>query len=220
MYPGRAELSKIGYNRDKLRHYFTNLGQLKNSAKMWASENDPKAFDHIIDSSIFTKQNHDTLKKNIQKYKRFVITTAVINGSVHQGFLESIETYCENKNAKLLVLPAADPASAGDWCLDPGLGVESVVVGDIALNSNLFLCSIKLSAKQIDPSTGLDRIGQRNGSFIYASPKQRLKFMPVSNIKHPHAEMTTGAVTLPRYLNTDRYMSKRTAYIANHDHVI
>ena len=110
---------------------------------------------------------------------------------VHQGFLDSIRTYCDKKDAMLLVLPAADPASAGDWNLDKELGIQSIVFGDIKLNSNLFICSIKLSAKQIDPTTGLSRIGQRNGSFIYASPKQRLKFMPVSNIKYPHAEMTT-----------------------------
>jgi hypothetical protein len=225
MYPGRAELNKAGYNRDKLRHFFTNLDQLKNTAKLWAEENDPKAFDHIIDSSIFTKQNHDLLKKNVQKYKRFVVTTAVVNCSVHEGFLESIETYCEKNDAMLLVLPTADPASAGNWCLDSELGAESIVVGDIALNSNLFLCAIRLSAKQVDPATGLDRIGQRNGSFIYASPKQRLKFMPVSNVKHPHAEMTTGAITIPKYFDigdtlASPYFSERTAYIANHDHVM
>lgn len=225
MYPGRAELDKAGYNRDKLRHYFTNLDQLKTSAKSWASENDPQAFEYVLDFSIINKENHEILKKNVQKYKRFVITTAVVNCPVHEGFLESIETYCKQKEAMLLVLPTADPASAGNWCLDPELGVESIVVGDISLNSNLFLCSIKLSAKQIDPTTGLDRIGQRNGSFIYASPKQRLKFMAVSNVKHPHAEMTTGAITIPKYFDigdtlASPYFSERTAYIANYDHVM
>lgn len=223
MYPGRAELAKVGYNRDTLRYYFTNLTQLKEAAIEWAKENDPTAFHNIIDASIFTRENFKLLQDNVKKYKRFVITTAVVGCQVHEGFLDSIQTYCKDKDAMLLVLPAADPASAGDWNLDPDLGVESIVFGDLALNSNLFLCSIKLSAKQIDPTTGLDRIGQRNGSFIYASPKQRLKFMPVSNVKHPHAEMTTGAITMPRYLNydiTEKYMSDRTAYIANYDHVI
>lgn len=223
MYPGRAELGRAGYNRDKLRHFFSNLAQLKDAAREWAEENDPTAFDNIIDSSIFTRENFKILQDNVKKHKRFVITTAVVGSPVHEGFLDSIQTYCKEKDAMLLVLPAADPASAGDWNLDPDLGAQSIVFGDLALNSNLFLCSIKLSAKQIDPTTGLDRIGQRNGTFIYASPKQRLKFMPVSNIKWPHAEMTTGAITLPRYLNydiTEKYMSDRTAYIANYDHVM
>ena len=220
MYPGRAILDKAGYNRDKLRHYFTNLDQLKRTAQEWAEENDPTAFQDVIDESIFTPKRLKALETTVKKYKRFVITTAVVGCPVHEGFLESIRTYCEHKDAMLLVLPAEDPASGGNWNLDPALGAESIVFGDISLNSNVFLCSIQVQAKQTDPTTGMDRIGQRNGSFIYASPKQRLKFMPVSNIKHPHAEMTTGAITLPKYLGTDKYVSKRTAYIANHDHVM
>ena len=227
LYPGRAELARAGYDRDKIRSYFSNLSILKDAARKWAFEegNDPDAFARVIDDDTFTSQNLKLLQDKVKKFKRFVVTTAVVGCPVNKEFLESIHTYCEKKNAMLLVLPAADPASAGNWNMDPSLGRDSIVFGDIQLNSNLFLCSIKLSAKQIDPTTGLDRIGQRNGSFIYASPKQRLKFMPVSNIKHPHAEMTTGAVTLPRYFDiketvSSPYMSERTAYIANHDHVI
>ena len=229
MYPGRAQLDAVGYNRDKIRHYFTNLGHLKATAKVWAEENDPDAFGKIIDETIFTQERLEQLEDSVKQHKRFIITTAVVGAPVHQGFLKSIRTYCEHKKAKLLVLPAADPASTGGdvatWNLDPSLGADSIVFSDVALNDNVFLCSIKLSAKQIDPTTGLDRIGQRNGSFIYASPKQRLKFMPVSNIKHPHAEMTTGAITLPRYFQINDklhspYMSERTAYIANYDHVM
>ena len=158
MFPGRTELSKIGYSRDKLRHYFSNLSLLQSAAEEWAQENDPEAFANIIDANIFTKENLKALQDNIKKHKRFVITTALVGCPVHEGFLESIRTYCKRKDAMLLVLPAADPASTHNWNLDNKLGVESVVFGDIALNSNLFLCSIKLSAKQIDPTTGLDRI--------------------------------------------------------------
>ena len=77
----------------------------------------------------------------------------------------------------------------------------------------------RLSAKQIDPITGLGRIGQRNGTFVYASPKQRLKSSPISNIKMPHFLMTTGAITIPDYTSAN-YMSNRTAYIAEYDHVM
>jgi hypothetical protein len=225
LYPGRAELARAGYSRDKFRHHFANLSILKESAREWAEENDPNAFDGIIDANVFTRENLKSLKDNIKQHKRFVITTAVVGCPVNLEFLESIRTYCAKKDAMLLVLPAADPASSDGWNLDSNIGRESVVFSDIQLNSNLFLCSIKLSAKQIDPTTGLDRIGQRNGSFIYASPKQRLKFMPVSNIKFPHAEMTTGAITRPRYFDIKNdtfspYMSERTAYIANYDHVV
>jgi hypothetical protein len=71
----------------------------------------------------------------------------------------------------------------------------------------------------INPTTGLGRFGQRNKSIIFASPKQSLEYVPVGNNKLPHALMSTGAITLAAY-DTDRYMSQRTAYIAEHDHVL
>lgn len=223
MHPTRVELLKRGHNRDKIRDLFGNLEGLREAAKDWK----PEIFDGIIDESIFTPKKFARLKDDVKDYKRFVITTAVTGCKIHEGFLKSIQTYCEKNDAKLLVLPCTDPASAGtgsEWSIPSLVGEGNVVMSDLSLNSNVFISSIKLSAKQIDPTTGLARIGQRNGSFIYASPKQRLKFVPVSNTKYPHAEMTTGAITLPNYTpRNDKphwYMSRRTAYIAHNDHVM
>jgi hypothetical protein len=215
MLPTRSEMIMSGVSRDRIRQHFGTLEGLKNAAK----DKEPSLFDNLIIEENFTEDAHEHLLQEIKKYKRFVITTAVTGCIVHEGFLSNIRAYCKRKNAKLLVMPASDPGSTQGFTLDASLGIDSIVFSDLQLNSNLFLCSIKMSAKHIDPSTGLDRIGQRHGSFIYASPKQRLKFMPVSNVKLPHAEMTTGAITLPNY-TPKKYMSERTAYIATHDHVM
>ena len=215
MLPTRSEMIASGISRDRIRQHFGTQDNLLAEAKRIA----PKAFEDLITEDGFTDENYDGLIKEIKKHKRFIITTAVTGCLVHEGFLASINLYCKKHNAKLLVLPASDPASSQGFTLDSTLGRESVVFSDVNLNSNMFLCAIKMSAKHIDPSTGMDRIGQRHGSFIYASPKQRLRFIPVSNVKHPHTEMTTGAITLPNY-STKRYMSDRTAYIANHDHIM
>jgi hypothetical protein len=220
MHPSRADLMRKGFSRDLLRHYFTNLDILKEAAKDFK----PTAFEGIIDETLFTQKDFTKLKDSAKEYKRFVVTTAVTGCYVHEGFLKSIQTYCEKNDAKLLVLPCTDPAAKGGFDLDARVGRENVVLNDLRLNSNLFICSIQLSAKQIDPTTGLGRIGQRNGTFIYASPKQRLRFLSVSNVKWPHAEMTTGAITVPDYTPDKKrpfwYMSHRTAYIATNDHVM
>lgn len=213
--PTRADLMEVGISRDTLRYAFTNLANLDETAR----DLYPDAFEHLVDESAFTPEAEKSLKSRIKKHKVFVITTVVAGCEVDERFLNTIDAYCKARNGMKLFMPSADPGSSNGWAMDPAIGKENIVFSDISLNSNVFISSIKLSAKHIDPSTGLDRIGQRNGTFIYASPKQRLKFMPVSNIKHPHAEMTTGAVTLPRY-NPARYMSDRTAYIANHDHIM
>jgi len=152
-----------------------------------------------------------------------VITSAITGCEVHEGFYKSIRNYCQINDAELLVLAQSDPAHNLNrkdlGYIDRILSKEYLITQDTALNSNLYISTIKLGAKQIDPITGLGRIGQRNGSFIYASPKQRLKMVATANNKLPRALMTTGAITHPDYSSTS-YMSDRTAYIAENDHVI
>lgn len=214
-HPTRADLAKKGISRDTLRHHFVNLDNFKKKAK----EQFPKAFDNIVDDSIFTPKALKLLKSSINKNDTYFVSTAIEGCKPHQGFLESINTFNAEREALSLYLTASDPAAAVEFSLDPAFKNEHIVFSDVALNSSVHLSSIKLSAKHIDPTTGLSRLGQRNGSFIYASPKQRLKMTATSNSKLPHAIMTTGAVTLPTY-KTNRYMSDRTAHIAENDHVI
>lgn len=215
VHPSRSDMIKAGVSRDKIRHYFGGIQNLKEMAVA----NDPKAFSNILDETLFSPEARLELEDEIGKFSKFVITTAVGGAALHKGFYKSIQTYCKQNKAKLLVMMCEDPASIRKFSIPKGLENEQFIAHDVAINSNLFISTIKLSAKHIDPITGLARIGQKNGSFIYASPKQRLFFSPVRNRKLPHAIMTTGAITKPDY-QTDRYMSERTAYIANNDHVM
>lgn len=164
------------------------------------------------------------LRADVKKYKKFFITTAVIGTRVDEQFYKSVKQFCEINNAKLLILLCSDPAKSKEamddlGVLDPILANETIIFEDTKLNSNLHLSTIKLSAKAINPLTGLDRIGKKRGSFIYAAPKFFLKYTSVRNNKHgwPHALMTTGAITKPEY-RSEYYMSQRTAYIAEFDH--
>lgn len=216
VHPTRSDMIKFGISRDRIRNAFGTLEELKKVAV----DKYPKIFQGIIDASLFTLDSLKELDKELKKYKRFIISTAVGGGTILKRFYENMKLW-ESKytDAKLLFLMCEDPASIRKFKIPKGLETEQFIFSDVALNSNLFISTIKLSAKHIDPVTGLARLGKRNGSFIYASPKQRLFFSPVRNKKLPHALMTTGAVTLPDY-QTDRYMSERTAYIAKTDHVM
>lgn len=216
-HPTRNVLKENGLTKDKVEYHFGSLTNLRQKAK----DSSPEAFKNIIDEEMFNPKKFAELLAHIKPFKKFVITTGVTGCEVHKGFLEAIRYYCAVNNACLLILPCSEPTKIGEnkWFMVPELQKENIVFGDVALNSNLFISSIKLQAKMIDPITSLTRIGSRHGSFIYASPKQRLKYVPVSNVKYPHAVMTTGAITKPHY-TPERYMSERTAYIADHDHVI
>ncbi len=214
-----GELTKLGITRNMVSHHFHSMGAMRDLAKAAF----PDAFREVIDD-LFSPKRFTALKSEVEKHRKFVITTAVTGCPVHEGFLLSLKNWCHANDAALLIMPSTDPAAHRHEGIDRALANELILTGDIQLNRNLFISGIQLSAKHIDPITGLGRIGQRNGSFIYASPKQRLKLVPNSNTKLPVAIMTTGAITRADYEPNDSlphaYMSKRTAYIADHDHVV
>lgn len=214
-HPSRIDVMAFGYSRDFVRANFGSYIALRKIAKAEY----PKAFAKIIDDSLFTPKAFKALRERAGNFNRYFISTAVTGCKIFQNLADSIGNFNKRKKSLLLVMPSTDPAATAGFTLDSAFPKDQVVFDDLQVNDNIFLSSIKLSAKHIDPITGLSRIGQRNGSFIYASPKQRLKMTPTSNIKLPHAMMTTGALTLPDYA-TERYLSGRTAYIADNDHVL
>jgi hypothetical protein len=219
-YPTVSDMVANGITRHTIRHHFGNMTRLHQFIK----DNNPEVDDVITEEFIFTKKNLELLRSDLKKYKRFFITTMVSGKPVDLGFLKSIEQYCKINDAKLLILPCMDIASRqkdSDWVFPKELSDEAFVFDDVRLNSNFYINTIRLSAKHINPLTGLSRIGQRNGTFVYASPKQFLEFVATSSSKNriPHALMTTGAITKSDY-SSDLYMSQRTSYIADNDHVI
>lgn len=174
------------------------------------------------EETIYTQEYREALEDEIKKYKKFIITTAVMGKDVNKPFADAIRNYAERNNALVLVLPCEDVVSRGKKAKTLELSSEledfKVVFKDMYLNKNLYLCAIKVSAKQINPLTGLDRMPvQKEASIIIASPKVHLKYIANIHYSIPYALMTTGAVTVNNY-DTERYMSKRTSTLAENDH--
>ena len=175
-----------------------------------------------LEEEVTIKEYREALEDEIKNYRKFVVTTAVMGKEVNKPFLDSIRNYAERNNALLLVLPCEDVASRGKKAkaieLSSDLKDFKVIFKDTYLNRNLCLCAIKMSAKQINPLSGLDRLAvSREASIIVASPKVFLKYIPNMHYDIPPAIMTTGAITVNDYDN-DRYMSKRTSTLAENDH--
>jgi hypothetical protein len=221
--PGYTLFHNAGVTQKQIRHHFGNLTNLHALISM--NFIDEIAEYVVTENQVFNKVKLQELQDSVTTYKRFFITTYVNNKQVHPGFLDSIRSYCEINDAKLLLIPCDDVASTkaqtDQWVFPPSLANDVFVFEDVKLNDNIFVSSIKISAKQIKPTTGLNRIGQRNGSYVFASPKQFLEYVVNSpdNDKLPHALMTTGAITIADY-STDKYMSERTSYIAESDHIV
>jgi len=219
-FPSRADLRTQGVTVDTVRHHFGTLSKLRQTAKTLF----PESFTGSINlEEYLSEKNLKRIHKSIKSHKRFVITTAVAGQPLHDGFLNSIRRYCDMNKAKLLILPSHDPAhnldNEIDWHFDPRIIEEDIIFEETQLNSNLFISEIRVTAKQINPVTGLSEISQNKGSFIFASPKQSLEFDAVSANKLPHARMSTGAITMPNY-KTTRGNSLRTGYLATFQHVM
>jgi hypothetical protein len=206
--------AEAGHTRAAVQHHFFTKNALRDEAKKAF----PEAFDGIIDEELYNPQSFKELTKTLGKYKRFFITTAIGGAPIDAKALKSVKQYCKMNKAALLVLPANNDLSDIDPALVSDADVN-IVFSDVALNKNLHISTIKINPKAVDPVTGLARIGQRDGSFIFASPKQRLKFVPNSNLRLPHCLMTTGAITKPMYQGK-KYSQQRTDFIANYDHVM
>jgi hypothetical protein len=214
--PRNSDMAKVGIRSKKIRHHFGSSEELYSIAR----KKKPKIFKDIVDENLFTDDRFTELNQKIKRYKRFVITTAVTGCDVNVKALASIKNYCKRNKALLLVLPCSDPAKVSKiskWQLDSRLAKEAIVFKDLWLNTNVLVSTIKVAAKQIKPLTGLHRLSQKTGTFIYSSPKQFLEFVPVGDNQKPKCLITTGAITDPDY-ETDKYMSERTAYISQNDH--
>lgn len=220
LFPSLTDLKEAGITRERVRQGFNTLAGLRKSAM----EQFPGSFEGTIHlDDYLSDKNLEKLNKRIARNERFIITTAVSGQTAHTGFMDAIKKYCEVNKAKLLILPSHDPAhnmdNEIDWTFDPRISKEDIIFEETVLNSNFFISGIRVTAKQINPITGLQELSQTKGSFISASPKQSLEFDAVSASKFPHARMTSGACTLPNYSST-RGNSQRSSYIANFQHVI
>lgn len=216
--PTLKTMESWGFNISFINKRFQSLQKLYLSVE----KSYPDVFQNVINDSIFTNKYKKDIKKRVKNSKVFFVSTAVSGKLIHEKSLKAIKSYLKKRNGELVILPSEDVASRKstfDYELDSRLSGCMVVSEDVNLNNNIHLSSIKVSAKQINPITGLERLCQSKGSAILASPKQYLTFVPTSNIKLPHALMTTGAITVNDY-STDKYMSKRTSYIAEFDHVL
>jgi hypothetical protein len=201
-YPTLEQLAAKKISRDKIRSNFGNLAGLYNEI----SNNTKEIFD-LARSAIRTPK----LTK-----KRLVISTALTGSTVDKNMLNNIDAYCKEFNAELVVLVSV---LNKNMLLDPVLRGRNIVVQDHKINEKLNIIGIKNAAKSIDPVSGLPRVGQRNGSFIAPSPKQRLKYVATGVSVLPHALMTTGALTKPNYVVSNSLINK-SDYIADYDHVM
>lgn len=161
--------------------------------------------------------------KSKHKKKTYVITSAQSLARPNNSFLDSLESYVDKMHAELIILPMIGKSASEDYVpenfhkriLEYGLLYDTK-----SLNDNIGIEQFNVRPYQIDPITGLQRFAQREKSLIFASPKQRWKYIPHSNSKMPKALITTGALTKPNYATSQDVSAerRRLGNIALRDH--
>lgn len=233
----KQEILESIYNYIKTNNFIPAFSVMNNLlgfnvSKFYATEQDivrdlkehyPDIQQNLFNEDDFNTEYQKKTKDAIKNHKRFFITTAVSGKKVCTKLFESIKSYLSFNDAICLVLPCEDVSnrkSIYNWQLSPLLKEDGfyVVYNDTYLNSNIYISDIKVSAKQINPQSGLPQFTQ-DGSVVIASPKQDLDYIANSNNKIPNAIMTTGAITENDYSN-DLYMSHRLNKIAEYEHVL
>lgn len=217
--PIYSDFITYGISRDLIRSKFGGIEKLHT----FMDDNYPE----LLDKYFLSIETAFSPKKEVKigSKKLYIVTTAVADSNPHKGFLAALDTYAKANNAQLVIMPCESTTNSFENRTAVFDKVFSdpkylFVNKDIELNSNISLCSIQVSAKQIRPISGLARLGKREGSFVFAATKQFLEFVPSGNKRGTNFSiMTTGACTLPSYYG-ERFASKRISYIAEKDHTI
>lgn len=155
------------------------------------------------------------IKENKSKKKTFFVTSVIPGFDINHKFLESINTFCEERHAELVLIPMKGLSSDSFWTPEEYSKIEKYLYSEYSFNRHLKVMDMGLKPNQIIPLTGLDRLGQKDYSLIVASPKQQMNVVPVSSVKLPHLLQATGTLSSNKY-----YSDNRIGRLAVQDHVL
>lgn len=134
---------------------------------------------------------------------RFVVTCAVSGSPVHAPFLKSLQQYCRENGAKLIVVPIAyrNPTSnlekPHEW-FAPEIS-RYIEAGRVELCPGvMLLADVPTQPTAVRPLSGLHTMsGESHG--IFGHPKIALESVATGIGKSSKFVLTTGAVTRPVY---------------------
>lgn len=139
----------------------------------------------------------------VEKKKRYVVTTAQNETSPHFGFLSSLESYCKENDAQLIVIPIRYRNPTTDKEADHDVWhsrLTPYLVGErVELTKGVMLMAdIKTQPTAVNPLSGLHTItGSKCG--IFGHTRVSMESVPTPGQELPKILMTTGAVTQPNY---------------------
>lgn len=142
------------------------------------------------------------IKKAVKK-STYVITSCQNDTSINRDFYESLKTYCEHNNAKLLVLKT-QMLTSHNQMFPPvwGADTEDIVEGNISISDKiLILNQFRISVSVANPLAGLDDIS-KGKHLILGHNQLQMRTLPSNSPKNPIFAHTTGTISYPNYTIT------------------
>lgn len=147
--------------------------------------------------------------RGVEDSSRYVVTYAQNATPIHRPFWESLQVYCEENDAKLVVLPGryknptsqwSKAASDDDWWA-PEV-VEFLLPRQQVLRRQVILHGdISIQPTAVRPLTGFEAYAGR-ASGIFGHTKLELSVIPGAERENPKIFATTGACTVPNYTDS------------------
>lgn len=147
-------------------------------------------------------------KTKISSHKRFVITSAQNDTPLNDKFFKSILNYCEEEDAKLLVIPVRykNPDSFHVAIQDKISWPQEIIPylcdSNLKINKNLTIMgNVKISATGTNPLSGLETISGTTSCIIGHA---QLQMKPVATPKNKHTKIlhSTGSISEKNYSRT------------------
>ena len=138
------------------------------------------------------------MPEDFKQYDRFVISAVQNDTAVNQEFLYALQTYCERKNAKLILVPIKYKFTQESvFDVDP----DFIQISDVLLSKKLrLLAHVNITPTIATPLAGMDEQSKGN-SLIIAHPQ--LQMRTLATLEDSPAQLwTTGAITYANYAPT------------------
>jgi hypothetical protein len=189
---------------DRMKSLMDFFGKSERTCRKWCSEK----LGFKEKSDIQSEQFENAKKRKVNKTaKRFIVTWAQNNTSVHSTFLKNIEAYASHINADIHVIAGRykNPTTLSDESTED-FWVDEVLPYLDANRHNVhrylsIMSDVKIQPTATNPMSGLQSMSGLN-SCIFGSPKVQMEMIPVLEGNKPKMMITTGAVTQINYTDS------------------
>ncbi len=200
---------------------FDDLNDIANTA-IWKHVS---RFERVSNSFWFTPEYEAELLSTMVEKDGILVSAAISGAEVDIDTLEGLITYAKENNL-IFLAPTVERKTLyiDNYIYELAKKRELFLVNEsMMINHNLHFFDGQVTAKQIKASTGLKRMGMKEGVMLLSSPKMEVETVGNQPTKIDNYQIwTTASFTVPNYFGAkfNKNIQMRTSTIAQKDHVL